>query len=79
MNKQHARKTDTYLSQTKETHLPHGLNRVVAQALIILTCEDRQKLLKGILRVFAKEDGAFFIDGALTRHQALALPMNGRR
>ena len=59
---------DTYLSQTKEARLPYGLNKVVAQVLIIITRDDRQKLLKGILRVFTKEDGAFFVDGALTHH-----------
>ena len=70
---------DAYLSQIKETCLPHDLNRVVTQILVIFARDDRRKLLKGILRIFAKKDGAFFVDGALTHHQALTFPMDGRR
>ena len=67
---------DTYLSQTKKTRLTHGLIRMVAQVLIIFTRDNRRELLKSILRIFAKEDGAFFVNRNLAHHQALTFPMH---
>ena len=71
INMQHdgkERQTDTYLSQTKETRLPNGLIRMVVQVLIVFTRDDKRELLKSVLRIFAKEDGAFFIGRNLAHH-----------
>ena len=45
---------DSYLGNAEEARLPHGLRRVVAQVLIVLTPDDRRDLPQSILWVFTE-------------------------
>ena len=63
----------SYLSNAKKSRLPHGLNCVVTQVLIIIHHDDGRELLQHILGVLAEEDERFFSNGDITLHKSFTL------
>ena len=70
--------TDSYLGNAEKARLPHGLRRMVAQVLIVLTPNDRRDLPQGILWVLTEQDERFLLTARRGDHQTFASPRFGR-
>ena len=70
---------DAHLHYAEEACLPHGLDCMVAQVLIIIRIDDGRELPNSVLRILAKEDGALLRDGTMARHQTLPFLRTRRR
>ena len=67
-----------YLSQVKETRLPHDLSSMIAQVLIVVVLNNGRKDPNSMSRILTKKKGAFLRNGTLDRHQTLTSTMTGR-